>query len=121
MSKKLTLLAVLAVAAVGCDKAKADADNTQRNENDDKAGALTASDQGESEADRKITQNVRQGVMGDDTLGMTAKNVKIITVNGIVTLRGPVATEKEKTDIGAVAQRVDGVKRIDNQLEVKVN
>jgi hyperosmotically inducible periplasmic protein len=121
MSKKLILLAALVVAAAGCDKAQADADNTKRNENDDKSGVLTAGDQGESEGDRKITQHVRQGVMGDDTLSMTAKNVKIITVNGIVTLRGPVNTEKEKTDIAAVAQRVEGVKRVDNQLEVKVN
>jgi hyperosmotically inducible periplasmic protein len=121
MSKKMILMAVLAVAAAGCDNAKADADNTKKNENDDKAGVLTAGDQGESEGDRKITQNIRQGVMGDDTLSMTAKNVKIITVNGIVTLRGPVNTEKEKTDIAAVAQRVEGVKRVDNQLEVKVN
>lgn len=121
MSKKLMLTVVLAIAAAGCDKAKADADNTKRNENDDKSGVLTAGDQGESEADRKITQHVRQGVVGDDALSMTAKNVKIITVNGVVTLRGPVNSEKEKTDIATVAQRVEGVKRVDNQLEVKMN
>ena len=50
-----------------------------------------------------------------------AKNIKIITIDGVVTLRGPVKSEKEKTDIGAKAQQVAGVKRVDNQLEVEVN
>jgi osmotically-inducible protein OsmY len=49
---------------------------------------------------------------------MTAKNVKIITNEGVVTLRGPVKTSEEKAQIAAIAQRVAGVKRVDNQLEL---
>jgi osmotically-inducible protein OsmY len=44
--------------------------------------------------------------------------VKIITNDGIVTLRGPVKSEKEKVDIEAKAKQVSGVKRVDNQLEI---
>ena len=56
-------------------------------------------------------------VAGDD-ISMAGKNVKIITVDGVVTLRGAVKTEREKTEIAGVARKVDGVKRVDNQLEI---
>lgn len=126
----------LVLAAVGCDRAEdkqadtagrpretanvgnAPADNTKKNERDRDTSTLTPGDQGESEVDRTITQWIRQGVVKDDTLSMTAKNVKIITVNSVVTLRGPVKSEKEKADIGALAQRAPGVKQVDNQLEI---
>ena len=55
--------------------------------------------------------------MKQDSLSNDAKNIKIITSNGVVTLRGPVKTEAEKTDIGRLAQRVSGVRKVDNQLE----
>ena len=56
--------------------------------------------------------------MGSDALSMTAKNVKIITRGGVVTLRGPVKSDKEKTEIAQLAQRIEGVKQVDNQLEI---
>jgi len=71
--------------------------------------------------DLGITQKIRQAVVKDDALSMTAKNAKIITVDGVVTLRGPVKSDKEKTEIGALAQAVTGVKRVDNQLEIATN
>jgi osmotically-inducible protein OsmY len=97
------------------------ADNTKKNERDRDTSALTPGDQGESEGDRTITQRIRQAVMKDDALSFTAKNVKIITLDGVVTLRGPVKSEKEKADIGTLAQHVEGIKRVDNQLEVAPN
>lgn len=126
----VTLLAAL--ATTGCDanqRAHADsagasttsqsaADNTKRNERDRSATSLTPEDQGGSETDRVITQQVRQGVVGRDGLSMTAKNVKIVTVDGVVTLRGPVDNEQEQSAIGTIATGVAGVKRVDNQLEV---
>jgi osmotically-inducible protein OsmY len=78
----------------------------------------TAGDQSENEADRTISQNIRQAVTADDSLSTNAKNVKIITNDGTVTLRGPVKSEKEKAEIEAKAKQVAGVKRVDNQLEV---
>ncbi len=94
------------------------ADNTKTNERDRSPSALTPEDQGGSEADRTITQQVRQGVVGHDGLSMTAHNVKIVTVGGVVTLRGPVDDAQEQSTIGTIAKGVAGVKRVDNQLEV---
>lgn len=130
-----TLLVVLTLAAAGCESseskgtsAEADrsgaavpADNTGKNERDRNVAALTPGDQGGSEADRTVTQRVRQGVVGSDSLSINGKNVKIITVDGVVTLRGPVKSDQEKSEIAAIAQRVDGVKRVDNQLEIAAN
>ena len=52
---------------------------------------------------------------------MNAHNVKIITRDGVVTLRGPVENASEKTSVAAKAQKVAGVKRVDNQLEIEKN
>lgn len=94
------------------------ADNTKRNERDRNNAALTPGDQGSSEADRNITQQVRQSVIKDDSLSMTAKNSKIITQNGVVTLRGPVKNMDEKAALARIAQNTAGVSRVDNQLEI---
>lgn len=120
----------VALALAGCEQkssapskeaVNAPADNTKKNERDRNADTLTPMDQGGSESDRTITQRIRQGVMKDDTLSMSAKNVKIITVDGVVTLRGPVKSEQEKAAIAAMAQKTDNVKRVDNQLEIAAN
>jgi hyperosmotically inducible periplasmic protein len=97
------------------------ATNTAKNERDRDPAMLTPEDQGGSELDRGLTQRVRQGVVKDDELSMTGKNIKIITREGVVTLRGPVKTAAEKTQIGAIASKTDGVKRVDNQLEIAAN
>jgi osmotically-inducible protein OsmY len=103
------------------DNTKADntkADNTKVNERDQSSSALTPIDQGENASDLKITQEIRKAVVGDGSLSFTAKNVKIITVNGKVTLRGPVNTAAERATIEAAARKVAGAGRVDNQLEV---
>lgn len=123
------------LAAAACDRSSAKeaangqeapsknapADNSEKNERDRNGAALTPGDQGSNESDRTITQQIRQGVVKDDALSITGKNVKIITVDGVVTLRGPVKTNDEKSNILAIAESVQGVKRVDNQLEVAVN
>ena len=93
-------------------------DNSGRNVRDRNDATKTAGDQSESEADRTISQNIRQAIVADDSVSTNGKNVKIITVDGTVTLSGPVKTEQEKTNIGAKAQQIAGVKRVDNQLEI---
>jgi len=96
-----------------------DADNTDRNDRDRGGDTLTPLDQGKSEADRTITQQIRKAVVDNDSLSTNAHNVKIITVDGTVTLRGPVKTAEEKAMVEAVAQKTSGVKTVDNQLEVE--
>jgi hyperosmotically inducible protein len=93
-------------------------DNSGRNVRDRNDQSKTAGDQAESEADRTISQNIRQAITADDSFSTNAKNVKIITNEGMVTLRGPVNSDKEKVEIEAKAKQVAGVKKVDNQLEI---
>jgi len=97
------------------------ADNTAKNERDRNDATKTAGDQSENEADRKITQEVRKAIVDDDKLSTSAQNVKIITNDGQVTLRGPVKTEEEKKAIESKAKQVAGVKNVENQLEIATN
>jgi hyperosmotically inducible periplasmic protein len=94
-------------------------DNTGRNVRDRGNATLTPGDQSESQADRTLTQQVRKAVVADKSLSTMAKNIKIITVNGVVTLRGPVKSPHEKEAIEAKAQQIAGINNVDNQLEVK--
>ena len=125
--KSITLLLLSMVLMIGCSKNPSEdkqvsqtvaPDNSGRNVRDRDDQTKTPGDQSENEADRTITQNIRQAITADDSLSTNAKNVKIITSDGTVTLRGPVKSEKEKTDIEAKAKQVAGVKRVDNQIEV---
>jgi len=97
------------------------ADNTATNARDRTGKTLTPTDQTENAADRLLTQKVRQGLMDDATLSMNAQNIKVITVNGKVTLRGVVNSQEEKDTIAAKVKAVAGVLDCDNELEVKAN
>jgi hyperosmotically inducible protein len=92
-------------------------DNTGRNVRDRDDRTLTSEDQSENAADRKLSQKVRQAVVDDDALSTTAHNIKIITVNGVVTLRGPVQSAKERNAIGEKAIKIAGAGKVKNQLE----
>jgi len=94
-------------------------DNTGRNVRDRSSATLTPGDQSESAADRTLTQKVRQAVVADKSLSTNAHNVKIITINGVVTLRGPVNSSQEKEVVEAKAQQLAGMNNVDNQLEIK--
>ncbi len=94
-----------------------DATNTKVNDRD-RHGALTPTNQGGGN-DRDITAAIRRAVVSDGSLSFTAKNVKIITTGGKVTLRGPVKSDQERSAIEAKAKSTAGVSEVDNQLEVK--
>ena len=96
-------------------------DNTGSNVRDRSGKTLTPDDQSESEADRTLTQQVRQAVVADDSLSTNAHNVKIITSHGVVTLRGPVNSAQEKANIDAKAQQIAGATKVNNHLEVVPN
>jgi hyperosmotically inducible periplasmic protein len=95
-----------------------EADNTGKNVRDRADETLTPTDQGGSEADRDLTAKIRQAIVDDDALSVQAQNVKIITVDGAVTLRGPVKTAAEKSAIDAKAKKIAGANRVHNQLEI---
>ena len=115
MIKKMLIISSLCVALSSCDSMQPD--NTARNERD-RNETLTPGDQSENELDRTITQEIRKMIMDDENLSMNAKNVKIITVDGIVTLRGPVNSDEEKMSIDQKAKSAAGVKSVDNQIEI---
>ena len=131
--KRITLTLLLAVgftlSGIGKEKPAASepstdntaADNTARNERDRSGDTKTSGDQSNSAEDIKITAAIRRAVVGDKSLSITAKNVKIITVNGVVTLRGPVNNPQERATIVKLAQSAGGKAKINNQLEVKAS
>jgi hyperosmotically inducible periplasmic protein len=98
-----------------------DADNTARNAADRSGATQTSGDQAENATDRRISEEVRQAVVGDKSLSTNAHNVKIITSGGIVTLRGPVKSKDEKAAIESKAKQVAGVTRVENLLEIELN
>jgi hyperosmotically inducible periplasmic protein len=115
----LAWLSALSLAALAAEEQKEKPDNTATNERDRSGETKTSGDQSNSSADLQITQAIRQALMKDNELSMTAKNIKIITANGQVTLRGPVKTAQEKAKIGQTARSAASGVQIDDQLDVK--
>jgi len=74
-------------------------DNTAVNKRDQAAGAITADQQSNGAADLKTTKAIRRAIVADKSLSTYAHNVKVITVNGKVTLKGPVQNDTEKTAV----------------------
>jgi hyperosmotically inducible protein len=123
VSLSLFLLGVSAVLAQPVDRppappAQTAPANTGRNVRDRSGAALTPGDQSERPADRRLTQQIRKAIMADKSLSTTAKHVKVITVHGTVTLRGPVKSLREKEAIEAKAHQLAGATNVENQLEV---
>lgn len=117
-------LAVLSLSVMAADSKKPEkesgkaADNSVKNERDKEGETKTPLDQSNKPEDLKLTQEIRKAVMADDGLSMNGKNVKIITADGKVTLRGPVASAEEKKKIAAHAKHSAGKVPVVNQLEV---
>src|SRR6476620_1403029 len=114
----LACLSPLSVAAWSADD-KTNPDNTATNVRDRSGETQTSGDQSNSSSDLKITQAIRQALVKDGELSTTAKNIKIITANGQVTLRGPVKTAQEKSKIDQLARSAASGAKIENQLDVK--
>lgn len=93
-------------------------DNTKVNQGDRAKGAATADQQKENATDREITQKIRRAIVDDKALSTYAHNVKIITKDGQVTLKGPVRSETEKKAVEAKATEVAGTGRVTNQISI---
>jgi hyperosmotically inducible periplasmic protein len=94
-------------------------DNSAVNVRDRDDAAVTAGQQSNAQSDVELTRQIREAVVKDSSLSVMAQNVKIVSANGSVTLRGPVKSEAEKDAIGSKAQAIAGADRVSNQLEVK--
>src|SRR5258708_27953986 len=108
-----------AVSSAGEPSSAPQADNTKTNQRDRNANEPTADQQKENTSDRDITQQVRQALLKDKSLSTYAHNVKVITQNGMVTLKGPVRSEEEKQAVEAKAEEGAGAGKVTDQLDVK--
>jgi hyperosmotically inducible protein len=90
-------------------------DNTKRNKDQTDP---SADQQKMNPTDRAITQKIRKAIHDDKSLSTYAHNIKIITQDGKVTLRGPVRSEDEKNNVQAKAAEVAGPDNVTNQLEI---
>jgi osmotically-inducible protein OsmY len=93
-------------------------DNTQINKQDRNTNNPTADRQSGNRSDVEITRQIRRSLTGDKTLSSYAKNVKIVTQGGNVTLRGPVRSEEEKKSIEAKANDVAGAGHVKSELQI---
>ena len=95
-------------------------DNTGVNVRDRDPAAKTPIDQNENKPDVNLTADIRKRVV-DTKMSVDAQNVKIITQDGHVTLRGPVKSDEERQRIEEIATEIAGAGKVTNELEVTRN
>jgi hyperosmotically inducible protein len=93
-------------------------DNSKTNKRDRDKASPTADQQKMNPTDRELTRKIRAALHQDKSLSTYAHNVKIVTQDGRVTLRGPVRSEEEKAAIESKATEVAGAGNVTNELEV---
>jgi hyperosmotically inducible protein len=95
-------------------------DNTKINQRDRNPDEATADKQKMNPEDRALSAKIRKVIVADKSLSTYAHNVKIISQNGTVTLKGPVHSDDEMKSIVAKATDVAGSPdKVVNQLSVK--
>ena len=121
--KHSTLLSLVfcAIATVAAAQTHSpDADNTNMNKRDQKAGAKTADQQKMNASDQELTRSIRAAIVADKSLSTYAHNIKIISQDGMVTLKGPVNSEAEKQTVMAKAVDVThSAQKVTDQITVK--
>jgi osmotically-inducible protein OsmY len=93
-------------------------DNTKTNARDRNAAQKTAGDQSNTRPDLETTREIRKAIVADKDLSTYAHNIKIVTVSGKVTLKGPVHTEAERTAVAAKAADVVGAANVIDHVSV---
>jgi len=119
---KATLAGFLVVAAgqsaAYAQSSSAPADNSAQNVQDRNHQTLTPVDQSNKPEDLAISRQIRSSLVKDRDLSTDAKNIKIITIDRTVTLRGVVETDSERTSVEARAAHVAGAANVHNELVV---
>jgi len=95
------------------------ADNTGINKRDNESTEPTADQQKNNQSDVDLTAKVRRSIVSDKSLSTNAHNVKIIAQNGVVTLKGPVHSEAEKSTVEQRASSIAGQSNVKNEIDVK--
>lgn len=87
----------------------------------DGGNQATADQQEKDRSDRNLTDQIRKAIIADKSLSTDAHNVKVITRDGQVTLKGPVRSENEKRTVEAKAVEVAGQDKVINDLMIKAS
>jgi len=111
--------AVLVATPLVAQSSSPQADNTTVNQRDRAAAEPTADQQKSDQSDLDITRQIRRALMDDKSLSSYAHNVKVITQNGQVTLKGPVRSDDEKRAVEAKAAEIAGQNKVTSELDVK--
>ena len=114
-----SLIATGLLLSVGISGAMQAPDNTKVNQRDKAKSQPTADQARNASSDLQIMQKIRKAVVADKSLSTYGHNVKIISEHGKVTLKGPVHTQEESTNIEAKATDVAGAGNVTNMLAVK--
>jgi len=93
-------------------------DNSAQNARDRGGQTMTPMDQSNKPEDVDLSRRIRQAVESDSNLSTDAKNVKIITVDGVVWLRGPVKSVQEKAEIARAAHNIAGAANVHDEIQV---
>lgn len=113
--KLFSLSAAIVISAIAFAQPP---DNTKVNKRDNAPEAVTAGTQSNKKEDLDLVRKIRRGVTDDKTMSTYARNVKIMTRDGVATLRGPVKSADEKMAIETIAKRLAGDTKVDSHLEV---
>jgi len=108
--------------SVGIAFSQSQPDNTRSNKGDADNSAVTADQQKMNASDRALTQKIRKAVMADKSLSTYGHNVKIVSQNGMVTLKGPVHSDDErKSIVGKAVEATGGPDKVADQMSVKAD
>jgi hyperosmotically inducible protein len=114
LGMSLLIAPIMVAEAIPQESQQPAADNTKTNA----SASPTADQQKMNPSDRTMTQKIRMAIHNDKSLSTYAHNVKIITQDGKVTLKGPVRSEDEKSNIAMKAAAVAGDGNVDDQLTI---
>jgi len=115
----LILFSAITISSFGQEPGGTKPDNTKVNQGDRNPGQVTADQQKENATDRELSARVRQSIVADKSLSSYAHNIKIISQNGTVTLKGPVKSEAEKQTVIAKAVAITGsANKVHDQISI---
>jgi hyperosmotically inducible periplasmic protein len=117
MKKRVFLSMMVSIVLIACERQDQQGSPSSTDQ-EETGSASNTTGQPESDSDRAVTQKIRKMLMSDDSLSTNGKNVKVTTAEGVVTLSGPVDSAKEKEDIARKINNIQGVRKVDNQLQV---
>ena len=118
-AKSVLTISIL-ICATSALYAQTQPDNTAVNQRDRNASEPTADQQKTNATDQQLSASIRKQIVQDKSLSTYAHNIKIISQNGEVTLKGPVKSEDERQSILAKARATTGKDdKVHDEISVK--